>query len=67
MKPKNFPERKNRRRREAQKRLYERMSHLWDIPLWMALEFETLTDRIMKSARDVRTKKDRRDRAKVAR
>ena len=71
MKPCNFPERVNQRRKDALERLYrwlvsyKGLKHLnYRVPL-TEREIETLESRIVTSARHVRTKKDHTGRGKL--
>jgi hypothetical protein len=56
MKPKNFPGRKNTRRQEALARRFNEGAP--------AAELARITAKLNPNARAIRTKKDRRDRAK---
>lgn len=58
MKPKNFPERKNVRRKRALGRLVRKLS-LWNPTREDEKEFFVLQERVVESARNVRTKKCR--------
>ena len=57
MKPRNFPERKNQRRKGALQRMADTPM---EVGSKKAKEYATLLQRTVPSARDVRTKKDRR-------
>lgn len=73
MKTRNFPEKKNERRKAALARLKkatfskkegsDRTPASWEKKVKQ--EMEALTNAIVISARDKRTKKDRRNRAKI--
>lgn len=58
MKPRNFPERKNTRRQRALDRLVHKLS-LWNPTREDEKEFFVLQERIVESARNVKTKKCR--------
>lgn len=57
MKPKNFPERKQERRRVAYARLQQQYPN--SVPLSREYEYLFLKNIVDKNMRDVRTKKDR--------
>jgi hypothetical protein len=61
MKTRNFPEKRNQRRRRALERLERRWNGhtLIELPIEMITELNALYRRVQPTVRDTRTKKDR--------